>query len=144
MAIDYYEVVERTPTVEEYLRMRAVVDWQPFNESMAATALANSLYAVSVLYQGEVIGCGRVVGDGAAFFYLQDVVIHPAFQRKGLGKRLVAALMNYIRLHAYPNTTVGLFAAPGAADFYLQFGFEVCSPNRPGMMQIWQESRHSP
>jgi len=118
--------------------MRAVVGWQPIDESMAATALANSLYVVCVLHHGEVIGCGRVVGDGAAFFYLQDVVIHPAFQGKGLGKRLVTALMNYIRLHAHPNTTVGLLAAPGAADFYLQFGFKVCSPERPGMMLIWQ------
>ena len=118
--------------------MRAVVGWQPFDESMAATALANSLYAVSVLHHGELIGCGRVVGDDAAFFYLQDVVIHPAFQGKGLGKRLVTALMDYIRLHVHPNTTIGLLAAPGAADFYLQFGFEVCAPNRPGMMQICQ------
>jgi GNAT superfamily N-acetyltransferase len=137
MANDDYEVIERTPTVEEYLRMRTVVGWRPFDEQMAATALANSLCAVSVLFHGELIGCGRVVGDGAAFFYLQDVAIHPAFQGKGLGKRLVTALMNYIQLHAHPNTTIGLFAAPGAADFYLQFGFEVW-PDRPGMMQIWR------
>lgn len=136
MQTDDYELVERTPTVEEYLRMRAVVGWRPFDENMAATALANSLYVISVLHQGELIGCGRVVGDGAAFFYLQDVAIHPAFQGKGLGKRLITALMNYIRLHAHPNTTVGLFAAPSVANFYLQFGFEIW-PDRPGMMQIW-------
>lgn len=28
---------------------------------------------------------GRVVGDGAFFFYVQDVAVHPQHRRRGLG-----------------------------------------------------------
>jgi ribosomal protein S18 acetylase RimI-like enzyme len=139
MKSDDYHLVERTPTVEQYLRLRASVGWRHLDESMAATALANSLYVVCVLHDNKVIGCGRIVGDGGVFFYVQDVAILPDFQGKGLGKRLMTALMHYIASHAHPGATIGLMAAPGAAGFYTQFGFEVCPPDRPGMSQIWGE-----
>jgi hypothetical protein len=32
---------------------------------------------------GDAVGCGRVVGDGGVYFYVQDVIVVPGLQ--GLG-----------------------------------------------------------
>ncbi|MBV9230074.1 MAG: GNAT family N-acetyltransferase [Chloroflexi bacterium] len=135
MQQDEYQVVERIPTVEEYLALREVVGWGQRDEQMTARGLSNALFTVCLLHEGKVIGCGRVIGDGGLYFYLQDIIILPAFQGKGLGKRLMEAIMAYLEDHA-PGAFVGLMAAEGASDFYKQFGFAVRPPERPGMFRL--------
>jgi GNAT superfamily N-acetyltransferase len=76
---------------------------------------------------------GRVVGDGAAYFYLQDVVVLPEFQRQGIGTAIVEKLLQYLGDSVAPGAFVGLFAADGAAQFYESFGFVRRDAERPGM-----------
>jgi hypothetical protein len=68
MQEEQYQIVERAPTIEEYFALRKGVDWMLFEEEMTAKGLANALFSVCILYQGKVIGCGRVVGDGGLYF----------------------------------------------------------------------------
>ncbi len=52
-------------------------------------AIRNSTYVVSA-WQGErLIGLTRGLSDDVSIFYLQDILIHPDFQRQGIGKRLL-------------------------------------------------------
>jgi ribosomal protein S18 acetylase RimI-like enzyme len=44
----------------------------------------------------EVVGCGRVVGDGGLHFYLADIIVRPEYQRQGIGTRIVAALTRFV------------------------------------------------
>jgi GNAT superfamily N-acetyltransferase len=131
-----YQVVERIPTVEEYLALREAVGWGRLDEQMTASGLSHALFTVCVLHEGKVIGCGRVIGDGGLYFYLQDIMILPAFQGQGLGKRLVKAILAYLDAHALPGAFVGLMAARGVSTFYTQFGFAVRPPERPGMFRV--------
>jgi GNAT superfamily N-acetyltransferase len=87
---------------------------------------------------GDIIGCGRVVGDGGVYFYVQDVMVLPAYQRQGLGRRIMDAIMAYISAHAGSNSFIGLMAANGVAPFYYRYGFTERPPNRPGMFRMWQ------
>jgi GNAT superfamily N-acetyltransferase len=136
MVHDEYEIVERTPTVEEYLALREAVGWGRVGERTAVSGLAHSLFGVCLLHAGHVIGCGRVIGDGGLYFYLQDIIVHPAFQRQGLGRRLMQAIDAYLKQHAGPDAFVGLMAARGASDFYMRFGFVPRSSERPGMFRL--------
>jgi ribosomal protein S18 acetylase RimI-like enzyme len=135
MQEEQYQVVERTPTIEEYFALRKGVGWMLFEEEMTAKGLANALFSVCILHQGKVIGCGRVVGDGGLYFYVQDIIVSPDFQGKGLGKRLMQAIMAYLEINARPGAFIGLMAAKGTNDFYDQFGFAVRPLDQPGMFR---------
>jgi GNAT superfamily N-acetyltransferase len=130
-----YTVVERVPTVDEYLALRQAVGWDRLDEQMAARGLANALFTVCALYQGSVVGCGRVIGDGGLYFYLQDIIVRPEFQRTGLGKLIMQPILGFLNEHAPPGTFVGLMAAQDASGFYTQFGFAPRPPDRPGMFR---------
>lgn len=134
-----YQIVECIPTVEEYLALREAVGWVRLDEQITARALANALFTVCILHKGKVIGCGRVIGDGGLHFYLQDIIVLPAFQGKGLGKRLIKAILAYLDEHALPGAFIGLMAAKGKSSFYTQFGFAVRPPERPGMFLLREE-----
>ncbi len=135
MQEDEYQVVEGIPTVEDYLALREAVGWGRLDEQVTARGLTHDLFTVCLVHEGNVIGCGRVIGDGGLYFYLQDIIVLPAFQGKGLGKRLMKAIMVYLEEHAYPGAFVGLMAAKDVSNFYTQFGFIVRPPERPGMFR---------
>jgi GNAT superfamily N-acetyltransferase len=74
------------------------------------------------------------------YFYLQDIIVLPAFQSKGLGKRLMKAILAYLEEHARPGAFVGLMAAKDVSSFYTQFGFAVRPSERPGMFRLQEET----
>ena len=132
-----YILVERSPTVEEYQKLREAVEWGNVNPEATEIGLNNSLFSVCAIFKNEVIGCGRVIGDDGIYFYIQDIIVLPEFQGKGIGKRIMKAVMNYLKEHAYPNAFIGLMAAKGVSKFYEQYGFVERPPDRPGMFKIW-------
>jgi GNAT superfamily N-acetyltransferase len=132
-----YILVERSPTVEEYQKLREAVEWGNVNPEATEIGLNNSLFSVCVICKNEVIGCGRVIGDDGIYFYIQDIIVLPEFQGKGIGKRIMKAVMSYLKDHANPNAFIGLMAAKGVSKFYEQYGFVERPPDRPGMFKIW-------
>jgi ribosomal protein S18 acetylase RimI-like enzyme len=85
---------------------------------------------------GTAVGLGRVIGDGGLYFYIQDLMVHPDFQNKGLGKSLMKELMAYITANAKPGAFVGLMAAKGLEKYYDSFGFKARDKDAPGMYQV--------
>ena len=88
----------------------------------------------------EVIGMGRLVGDGVLYWYVQDVYVNPLYQGKGIGKEIMRLLSKYIEKNSLPNTTVtiGLMAAEGKCGFYEKLGYFVRPAEGfgPGMMMF--------
>ena len=99
-------------------------------------ALKNSLFSVVAMKNNKVVGIGRVVGDGGLYFYIQDLIVHPAFQNEGLGNSLMKELMDYIRANAKSGAFVGLMAAKGLEKYYELFGFKARDKDAPGMYQV--------
>lgn len=131
------EFEERAPTVVEYLDLRDSVGWHGLPKMAAEAGLANSLYAVCAVREGEVIGCGRITGDNGIYFYIQDLIIRPKNQRHGVGSQLMARLMDYIDAQAQTGAFIGLMAAPRLEGFYGRFGFALFPGDSPGML-IWK------
>ena len=69
----------------------------------------------------RLIGFARATSDHAFNATLWDVVVHPDFQSKGLGKALIKYVIKQLRSEDISNIT--LFADPHVVDFYRNLGF---------------------
>lgn len=69
----------------------------------------------------RLIGFARATSDHAFNATLWDVVVHPDFQGKGLGKALMKYIIKKLRSEDISNIT--LFADPHVLDFYRNLGF---------------------
>ena len=89
---------------------------------------------VLIRHDGELIGMGRVVGDGGLFLFVVDIAVTPAWQGQGLGKRIMQALMDEVHARAPARTMVGLIADGKAHQLYEKFGFRLTAPGAQGML----------
>jgi GNAT superfamily N-acetyltransferase len=134
---DAFELAERAPTVEEYRRLREAVGWDSMSDEGLAAGLASALYSCVILHDGRAVACGRVVGDGGMYFYVQDVIVLPEFHGRGLGARIMDAVTRYLGGVAKPGAFVGLMAAQNVEGFYERYGFHRRPDDRPGMFRVW-------
>jgi len=131
---DLVEIVDGTPSPEEYAAFRAHVRWPAVDPEQAAEGLRASLASVLAReVDGTLVGMGRVVGDGGVYLYLQDVIVLESWRNNGIGTRITEALLDHVRELGGPRTFVGLMAARGAGPFYERFGFQPRGDDRPGM-----------
>lgn len=133
-----FEIIERSPTVAEHKFLWESVGWGHVDIVMTEQSLANSVYAVVALCDGDIVGMGRIVGDGAMYFYIQDVAVRPEYQGNGLGKMIMDQLLAFINRRRHKNgiAFIGLFAASGKERFYEQYGFKDHSPEMTGMFTV--------
>ncbi|MDR7317742.1 MULTISPECIES: GNAT family N-acetyltransferase [Brevibacillus] len=140
MANKPIEIVERPPTSMEHQLLWEAVGWGKYHAEMAEKSLANSLYCLVVQSEGNAVGMGRIVGDGAMYFYIQDVAVLPEYQGKGIGKQITDKLLAYIQNTCAGPAFVGLFAAQGKEEFYQRFGFMDHSPGMTGMFLVMEKA----
>jgi len=128
-----YVVESKVPTVSDYLRLRKAGGLSNFSEDAATLGLVGTIFGISVIYRSEVVGMGRVVGDGGCFFQIVDIVVMPGHQGKGLGTRIMTELVDYLNTQLPSTAFVSLFADPPANKLYETFGFVETAPNSLGM-----------
>ncbi len=120
-----------SPTVQDFITLRAAIGWGEADATMVETSLVNSLFHVTIYStsnsdeSNKLIAMGRVVGDGAMYFYVQDVVVEPSYQGQGIGDTLMNAIEAYLTQTAKKGATIGLLAAKGKEDFYRRFGYQL-------------------
>lgn len=121
-----YKVIERVATPDEHLMLAHAVGWQDgFRwEAMTASLAASCSGVVLTDDEETVVAMGRTVGDGAFFFYLQDIAVHPDHQGKGLGRQVTRRLLEQVKDLAGGDAFVGLFATEQAAALYRREGFD--------------------
>jgi GNAT superfamily N-acetyltransferase len=122
------------PASGEYLALRVAAGLSAMSEEGAACGLPASWYAVCVRVDGQLIGMGRVVGDGGLFLFVVDMAVAPAWQGRGLGRRIMSALMDEVHLRASPRAMVSLIADGTAFRLYEKFGFKRVAPAARGML----------
>jgi GNAT superfamily N-acetyltransferase len=71
--------------------------------------------------QRRLVGFARATSDHAFNATLWDVVVHPDYQGKGMGKALMKYIIKKLRSEDISNIT--LFADPQVVDFYRNLGF---------------------
>jgi ribosomal protein S18 acetylase RimI-like enzyme len=130
-----YKLVERPPSVAEFIALRSDAGWHLPNQKIARAALKRALYSVVAIADDAVVGCARIVGDGL-YLYLQDVIVKSASRRCGIGTALVRRCMDVIASIAPANSgcLVVVMAAPELHRFYSRFGFKPVPENLSFML----------
>lgn len=123
----------RLPTPEEHQRLAESVGWgAAFHWPSLSRSLDNSWCGVVALAGDDVVAMGRLVGDGAMYYYIQDVAVLPSYQGQGIGQRIVDELLAYVQERA--PAFVGLFATGDAIRLYERKGFD--RGDLTGMFQV--------
>ncbi len=128
-----YALTADTPGVEEYRELRRLAGMSTKTREAAQRGLPNSLFAATVRDGDLLVAMGRVLGDGGCNFEIVDVAVHPDYQRRGLGTRVMRALMDFIEENAPESAYVSLIADNDSPALYRKFGFEPTTPKSIGM-----------
>lgn len=75
---------------------------------------------VTAWHNEKLIGVSRALTDFSFCCYLSDLAVDEAYQRKGIGRRLIDETHRV----AGHDTTLILLAAPAAKDYYPHIGME--------------------
>nr|YP_009498088.1 Ycf52 [Gracilaria changii]ART65351.1 Ycf52 [Gracilaria changii] len=88
-------------------------------------AIDNSFLTVCLFYEKNkkefLIGFARATSDTSFNATIWDVVVHPEFQGRGLGKILMDQIIKHLRYEDI--STITLFADPHVVSFYKHLGF---------------------
>lgn len=131
-----YRIECRKILIEEYQQLRKTTNWNSVEDKAVEKALGRDLFSICVFDEDKIIGMGRVIGDGAIYFYIQDIIVLPEYQGKGIGNLIMNNIETFINKNDYNNSFVGLMAAKGTIGFYDNFGYLKRPENKPGMYKI--------
>lgn len=119
MEIREYSVFED----DEITRLYSSVGWTAYTDNLTALRAGynNSLLVLGAYEQDELLGIIRVVGDGATIIFIQDILVFPEHQRKGVGSALLKAVLDrYSDVRQIELTTDN---TPYTVAFYKSMGF---------------------
>lgn len=84
-------------------------------------AVAASLSVVTAWEDGALIGLTRAVGDGETILYVQDILVHSAHRRRGIGRQLLTQLI--ARFPHVRQLVLLTDDSPATCAFYRSLGF---------------------
>ncbi|MDI9521231.1 MAG: GNAT family N-acetyltransferase [Bacillota bacterium] len=108
---------------EEVLELYGSVGWLNYTArpEMLKAAFTSSLMVLGARVNGKLAGLIRAVGDGASILYIQDILVHPDYQRQGIGRKLLLEMIDrYPRVY---QTVLMTDDTPKTAAFYRSCGF---------------------
>lgn len=112
----------RRPDPDALLALYTAVGWTAYTREpdVLVRAIEASPWVRTAWSGATLVGLCRAVGDGETICYLQDVLVDPAFQRQGIGRRLVQACLDD---HAHVRQLVLLTDdRPEQLAFYASLG----------------------
>ncbi len=111
----------------EILRLYASVGWTAYTDCPEALrkGFENSLLTLAAYEGDQLLGLIRVVGDGATIVFIQDILVFPEHQRKGIGSALIqTVLMRFAHVRQIELATED---TPETMAFYKAQGFREMS-----------------
>ena len=107
----------------EILPLYKAVGWSNYYEhpEMLKKAYAGSLCTLAAYEDETLTGIIRCVGDGYSILFIQDILVYPEHQHKGIGTALMKAVLEKYS-HVYQIELATDNTAKTIA-FYKSFGF---------------------
>jgi len=107
----------------EVIRLYAAVGWgdeQAYDRTQVRRALERTTFLVYAAdRERNLLGFARAFSDDTFHTSLAELVVHPQHQRRGIGRTLLAAV-----IERYATTAIFLEAVEGQEDFFLRCGFD--------------------
>lgn len=79
------------PHIEELGALYDTVGWSAYTRDLdgLARGVGNSTFVVCAREDGRLVGLARALSDDVSIVYVQDVLVSPDHQRKGIGRELL-------------------------------------------------------
>ena len=107
---------------EQVADLRESVGWDRRDEKYKQK-LGNSYFCVSCFDNNKLIGYADVVSDGVDDAYIRDLIVHPDYQQRGIGKKLLAMITDRIRSDGIKM--VHVIFEPSLEKFYRKANFTI-------------------
>ncbi|MGL4736924.1 MAG: GNAT family N-acetyltransferase [Cellulosilyticaceae bacterium] len=107
----------------EILALYNSVGWVNYtnNPQMLRNAYKGSLAIVGAYEDEKLVGIIRVVGDGHSIIYIQDIIVLPEYQRRGIGSLMLKEILS-VYAHVYQKILL-TDNQPNTVAFYKQMAF---------------------
>jgi GNAT superfamily N-acetyltransferase len=105
--------------------------WPNHTEARFGPVLGRSLTWVAARHADRLVGFVNVATDGGAHAFMLDTTVHPSVQRRGVGRRLVAAAIEQAR--AAGAVWLHVDYEPHLDGFYRGCGFR---PTAAGLLRL--------
>lgn len=117
---------ENTLCYDEYCRLWESVGWINFSKTQTVKSLENSLYTVVAEKDNQIVGMGRLIGDGM-YYIIVDIVVQPAYQQMGIGSKILNMIVEYVdrETPVGGRSSIQLIAEKGKETFYETSGFKI-------------------
>ena len=118
-----YIYIEKLPTPEKYNELRNKVGWGELDLELVTSSLPNSLYSICAFDNKNIIGFARVIGDGGLCFYIQEIIVDPNHQKKGIASNFMKYILDFFSKTAKKRSYIGVFSGKNLEHFYEKYGF---------------------
>ena len=108
---------------EEIINLYHSVGWKAYTDQPDSLkrGFSNSLLVLGAYEDDKLLGLVRVVGDGETIVFVQDILVFPEYQRKGIGTALLSEIMN--RFDHVRQLELMTDKTTQTVDFYQSLGF---------------------
>lgn len=89
----------KTYNETEVMSLYESVGWTAYTDhpDSLRQGFENSMLTLAAYEGGQLLGIIRTVGDGATIVFVQDILVFPKYQRKGVGSALLQAVLDMYR-----------------------------------------------
>ena len=101
--------------------LRQAVGWNRMERDLSDPRLTRRLHLCA--FDGErLVGFADVVTNGVTDAYIQDVMVHPDYQRQGVGTQLMQRILARLEAGGVYMVSV-IYGEEALRPFYERFGF---------------------
>jgi len=117
---------EYTPNLkaEQVARLRESVGWDARVEKFKKK-LGNTYFCVACFAEDRLVGYLDVVSDGIDDAYIRDLVVHPDYQRRGIGLKLLDMVIKRVKSDGIKM--INVIFEPRLEEFYRKANFVIMS-----------------
>ncbi|MCX2861079.1 GNAT family N-acetyltransferase [Paucibacter sp. PLA-PC-4] len=135
-AMHPFEYSPVAPTPDAFKTLYDTTGWGPTSReaSYYAGALAGSWCVQAAYCDGQLVGFARVISDGHLHAFITEMIVHPGYQRRGVGAHMLSSLL--AACHEAGISDIQLLSARGKAAFYQRHGFVPRPQEGPGMQFV--------
>ena len=101
--------------------LRQAVGWNRMERDLSDPRLTTTLQ-LCAFDENHLIGYAQVISNQVTDAYIQDVMVHPDYQRQGIGTQLMEKLLSRLEEDGIYMVSV-IYGAEVLRPFYERFGF---------------------
>ena len=131
------KIDQRQLNQADVLALYQAVGWSMYTRDpkKLERAIAQSLSVLGAYDGDQLVGLIRAVGDGETILFIQDLLVLPSYQRQGIGRQLVDALVDQ-----FPQVRQRVLLTddqPQTRAFYENIGF--VQGSKVGVLAFYQD-----